>query len=77
MKQFWAMYNKKSGNIFGSLTTHDGKSFAIEKCHHGHVWKEFDVSSFKEDIRIHRVPEKTFQFVFGQYLHQISTKFKK
>jgi len=45
-------FHKETGNMFGSLTTHDGRSFAIEKCHHGHVWKEFDVSSFKEDISL-------------------------
>ena len=42
-------YNKDTGNIFGSLTTHDGRSFSIEKCHHGHVWKEYDVTKFKDD----------------------------
>ena len=42
-------YNKDTGNMFGSLTTHDGRSFAIEKCHHGHVWKEYDVKKFKDD----------------------------
>ena len=42
-------YNKKNGNIFGSLKTHDGRSYAIERCNEGHVWKEFDVSSFGPD----------------------------
>ena len=45
-------FNKETGNMFGSLTTHEGRSFAIEKCHHGHVWKEFNVSSFGEDTLI-------------------------
>lgn len=45
-------FHKETGNMFGSLTTHDGRSFAIEKCHHSHVWKEFDVSSFGEDISL-------------------------
>ena len=45
-------YNKDTGNIFGSLTTHDGRSFSIEKCHQGHVWKEFDVSKFKEESEV-------------------------
>ena len=45
-------FNKETGNMFGSLKTHDGRSFAIEKCHHGHVWKEFNISSFKDDIDV-------------------------
>ena len=45
-------FHKETGNMFGSLTTHDGRSFAIEKCHHSHVWKEFDVSKFGEDVTI-------------------------
>ena len=28
------------------------RSFAIEKCHDGHVWKEFNVSKFREDATI-------------------------
>ena len=39
-------YNEATGSLFGSVKTVDGKSFAIEKCHGGHVWKEFDVSTF-------------------------------
>ena len=42
-------YNKDTGNMFGSLKTHDGRSFAIEKCHQGQVWKEYDVTKFKDD----------------------------
>ena len=34
--------------MFGTLTTHDGKSYFIEKCHYGHVIKEFDLTSFEE-----------------------------
>merc|ERR1712048_1107169 len=41
-------YNNKTGNMFGTLTTHDDKSYAIEKCHHGHVIKEYDLSSFED-----------------------------
>ena len=44
-------YNNKTGNMFGSLKTHDDKSYAIEKCHHGHLIKEFDLTSF-EDFEI-------------------------
>ena len=36
-------------NVFGSMKTHDGRSFSIEKCSTGHVWKEYDVSSFGTD----------------------------
>ena len=42
-------YNENSGNMFGTLKTHDGRSFAIERCNQGHVWKEFDVSTFGPD----------------------------
>jgi len=42
-------YNENSGNMFGTLKTHDGRSYAIERCNEGHVWKEFDVSSFGPD----------------------------
>ena len=38
-----------SGNMFGSVKTTDGKSFAIERCHGGHVVKEYDVASLGED----------------------------
>ena len=41
-------YNNKTGNMFGTLSTHDDKSYFIEKCHHGHVIKEYDLSSFEE-----------------------------
>ena len=37
--------------MFGTLKTHDDQSYAIEKCHHGHVIKEFDLTSF-EDFEI-------------------------
>ena len=39
--------NRKTGNMFGSLKTSEGKSFALEKCRHGHVWIEFDVEMFE------------------------------
>ena len=45
-------YNLNNGNIFGSFKTHQSKSYALEKCHHGYVWKEFDVSSFGEDVAL-------------------------
>ena len=35
--------------MFGNLKTHNDKSNAIEKCHHGHVIKEYDMASFKEN----------------------------
>ena len=40
-------YNNKTGNMFGTLSTHDDKHYFIEKCHHGHVIKEYDLSSFE------------------------------
>ena len=39
-------FNWQTGNLFGSLHTADGRSFMIERCEKGHVWKEFDVASF-------------------------------
>merc|ERR550539_1335477 len=42
-------YNNKTGNMFGSLKTHDDKSYAIEKCHHGYFIKEYDMASFEND----------------------------
>ena len=38
--------------MFANLMTADGKSFALEKCSGGHVWKEFDVGSFKPEYPI-------------------------
>ena len=43
-------YNEDTGNMFGSVKTSDGRSFAIEKCAGGHVFKEYDVASFPGDI---------------------------
>ena len=43
-------YNPNTGNMFGSFKTHQDKSYAIEKCHHGYIWKEFNISSFGEDV---------------------------
>ena len=37
--------NKETGNMFASVKTDEGKSYGIEKCHTGHVWKEFDMDS--------------------------------
>ena len=37
------------GNMFGSIKTSEGRSFAIEKCAGGHVIKEYDMKSFAED----------------------------
>ena len=43
-------YNQETGNMFGSFKTHQDKSYAIEKCHHSYVWKEFNVTSFGDDV---------------------------
>ena len=40
-------YNNKTGNMFATLKTHDDKTYFIEKCHHGHVIKQYDLSSFE------------------------------
>ena len=36
-------YNEETGNIFGTLKTHDGKSFALEKCRSQYIFEEFDL----------------------------------
>ena len=41
-------FNNKTGNMFGRMSTHEGKHYFIEKCHHGQVIKEYDLSSFEE-----------------------------
>merc|ERR1712227_382953 len=38
--------NEETGNIFGTLKTNDGKSFALEKCQNGYIFEEFDVHAF-------------------------------
>ena len=43
-------YNRNTGNMFGTFKTHRDQSYAIEKCHHGYVWKEFNVTSFGDDV---------------------------
>ena len=42
-------YNKVTGSLFATVKRADGTSFGLEKCSGGHVWKEFEVSSFKQD----------------------------
>ena len=42
-------YNKNTGNIIGTLKTHDGKAFALEKCGNGYIFEEFDVESFPSE----------------------------
>ena len=44
-------YNKKTGNIIGTLKTHDGTAFALEKCGNGNIFEEFDVQSFPVEER--------------------------
>ena len=46
--------NPKTGNMFGSLKTHDGKTFSIEKGFRGYIWKDFNTRAFKPEI-----PEKS------------------
>ena len=41
--------NKEKGTMFGSIHMDNGKSYGIEHCEDGHIFKEFDVTSFKED----------------------------
>ena len=43
-------YNPNTNNIFGTFKTYDDKSYALEKCQDGYVWKEYDVGTFAEDV---------------------------
>jgi len=46
-------YNKKTGNIIGTLKTHDGKAFALEKCGNNYIFEEFDVEAFPTERKGH------------------------
>merc|ERR1719220_945307 len=41
--------NKATGNTFGNFETSTGRSFSLERCSSGHTWKEFNVTSFKDE----------------------------
>jgi len=43
-------YNEETGNLFGTISTEDGRAFAIEKCFNNHVWIEYDVQAFDESV---------------------------
>ena len=43
-------YNNLTGNLFLTLKTVDGESYAIEWCHGGHVWKHFNVTFLGENM---------------------------
>ena len=45
--------SNRSGNVFGSFKTHQGKSFGIERCQSKHVLKEFDLETFDQEEVIH------------------------
>ena len=45
-------FNKETGNMFGSLNTHDNKVFAIEKCEKSHVIKQYDVTKFVDEKEV-------------------------
>lgn len=44
-----AVLTENNENVFGSIKTHDGRSFAIEKCHNGQIFKEFDSKLFPDE----------------------------
>ena len=46
-------YNKNTGNIIGTLKTHDGKAFALEKCGNNYIFEEFDVEAFPTERKGH------------------------
>jgi len=39
-------FNEETGNVFGTLKTHDGRSFALEKCGNNYIFEEFDLHTF-------------------------------
>ena len=45
-------HNPNTDNVFGSLTTHEGRSFFLEKCQSGHVWKELSLTTpeFEDEL---------------------------
>ena len=45
--------NNRSGNVFGSFKTHQGKSYGIEKCQTKQVLKEFDLETFDKEEVVH------------------------
>jgi len=45
--------NPTTQNMFGSLKTISGRSFALEKCKNSHMWIEYNVTSFKPEILEH------------------------
>jgi len=44
--------NPTTQNMFGSLKTVSGRSFALEKCTNSHLWIEYNVTSFEADISV-------------------------
>ena len=42
-------YNPRTGGIIGTLHTHDGHAFALEKCGNSYIFEEFDLESFPAD----------------------------
>ena len=42
-------YNNQTGNLIGTLKTHDGRSFALEKCKKSYIFQQFNVTSFPND----------------------------
>lgn len=41
-------YNSEKHSMHGSIQTHDGKSYFIEKCNKGHVIKEMDIAALDD-----------------------------
>ena len=41
--------NNQTGSIIGTLKTHDGRSFALEKCNDSYIFQQFNVASFPTD----------------------------
>ena len=65
--------NKEKGTLFGSIKMEDGSSFGIEHCGDYHIAKEFDMSSFKEDIAITDGVKSGFDMSSGDYFTDNTT----
>ena len=69
-------YNNDTGNVFGSLKTHKGESFALEKCENSHVWIEFDLEmleSMHQEPKYETLEEDTDRKFFPSSISDTST----
>ena len=61
-------HNPDTNNVFGSLTTHEGRTFYLEKCKSGQVWKELSVTTpDDDDDEIEDIPESDGELAESRY----------